>query len=263
MSLLRLSGIIPSMRRAYLDEVFTSIQGEGPHVGERQVFVRFLGCDLRCSYCDTQAARKRSKSSDESPECRVQKSPHGTDSENVPNPVESTNLSRICTRLTVPALKRPVLSLTGGEPLLQAAFLREWLPSERTHNTIYLETCGIHHEEMELLRDLVDIVSMDVKLPSATGLGPYWREHRLFIHAASGIELFVKAVVTIDTTMEHVREAATLVAGADRSIPLIIQPASGTAAPSAEKLLRLQEAVLELVADVRIIPQVHKMLKMP
>ncbi|MGE4653124.1 MAG: 7-carboxy-7-deazaguanine synthase QueE, partial [Myxococcota bacterium] len=38
---------------ANLVEVFSSIQGEGPHVGASTVFVRFGGCDLRCAWCDS------------------------------------------------------------------------------------------------------------------------------------------------------------------------------------------------------------------
>ena len=34
-------------------EKFTSINGEGTRAGELAVFVRFKGCNLRCSYCDT------------------------------------------------------------------------------------------------------------------------------------------------------------------------------------------------------------------
>ncbi len=34
-------------------EIFTSINGEGQKAGEAAVFVRFVGCNLRCSYCDT------------------------------------------------------------------------------------------------------------------------------------------------------------------------------------------------------------------
>jgi len=38
-------------------EIFSSFQGEGTLVGRRQIFIRFAGCPLRCSYCDTPEAR--------------------------------------------------------------------------------------------------------------------------------------------------------------------------------------------------------------
>lgn len=37
-------------------EIFESINGEGMRAGELAVFVRLCGCNLRCSYCDTQWA---------------------------------------------------------------------------------------------------------------------------------------------------------------------------------------------------------------
>ena len=43
--------------KANVYEVFDSIQGEGPYVGTRQVFVRFQGCPLTCVYCDSTSAK--------------------------------------------------------------------------------------------------------------------------------------------------------------------------------------------------------------
>ncbi|MBP2640016.1 MAG: radical protein [Firmicutes bacterium] len=37
-------------------EIFTSLQGEGFHMGKGATFIRLAGCNLRCSWCDTQAA---------------------------------------------------------------------------------------------------------------------------------------------------------------------------------------------------------------
>ncbi len=39
-----------------VNEIFYSIQGESTYAGERCVFVRLTGCNLRCTYCDTEYA---------------------------------------------------------------------------------------------------------------------------------------------------------------------------------------------------------------
>ena len=39
-----------------INEIFYSIQGESTYAGERCVFVRLTGCNLRCAYCDTEYA---------------------------------------------------------------------------------------------------------------------------------------------------------------------------------------------------------------
>lgn len=250
------------MEKAFLEEVFASLQGEGPWVGQRQVFVRFRGCDLRCRYCDTPEAVKDPAGSRELP-CRAQVSPASLGREDLPNPVDPPMLTRLCDRLAVAGPARPLLSLTGGEPLLQAAFLHEWLPIVRQRYRIYLETSGVHAGALASLAGLVDIVSMDIKLPTSTGQGPRWEDHRRFLAAAAGSGLFVKVVVTKDTSIADLREAVRLVADHDRSVPFIIQPASGPFAPDGSSLLQRQAEALRFLEDVRVIPQVHKVLLVP
>jgi len=248
------------MINAMIDEVFASVQGEGPWVGQRHIFVRFIGCDLSCAYCDTPIAVKSAPGTGAG-NCRAQVSPGSFERESVPNPLTPERLTGICARLRVPGLSRPVLSLTGGEPLLHVTFLREWLPAARKTFRIYLETSGVHHAEMRSLAGLVDVVSMDIKLPSATGQRPCWDEHRNFLTATEGIERFVKSVVSGSTLPEEILEAARLVAEQDRTVPFIIQPASGPLAPRVESLILFQDIALDILEDVRVIPQVHKILK--
>ena len=42
-------------------EIFSSIQGEGPVVGYKQLFIRFCNCNLKCNYCDTEFDKTNSE----------------------------------------------------------------------------------------------------------------------------------------------------------------------------------------------------------
>src|SRR5450759_4002872 len=123
------------MKNARVHEIFTSIQGEGPWIGQRHIFVRFVGCDIRCRYCDTPAAVQKADEA-ASLSCRVQISPGSRTCGQTPNPVPPQALTAFCSRLIIPGPSRPVISLTGGEPLLHASFLEEWLPTVRSVFTV-------------------------------------------------------------------------------------------------------------------------------
>jgi len=73
-----------------INEIFTSIQGETSFAGLPFTFVRLTGCNLRCSYCDTQDAYE------ESSDC---------------------SLDEIVTEVKKRSV--PQVVITGGEPLLQ------------------------------------------------------------------------------------------------------------------------------------------------
>ena len=128
---------------------------------------------------------------------------------------------------------------------------------------LYLETSGIHYDAMKSIGNLVDVVSIDFKLPSATGLRPYWDEHRRFLDAARGKTLYVKVVVTRDTREADILTSARIIADFDRSTVLVIQPAGGLLAPESTLLMNFQDAALGIIEDVRVIPQAHTMLNVP
>jgi 7-carboxy-7-deazaguanine synthase len=234
-------------------EVFSSLQGEGPRVGERHLFVRFQDCELSCKFCDTPQSFVVNKF------CRVEAPPFSKRFRNLPNPLTAYQLTDI-----VLEYDDRILAVTGGEPLQKAPFLREWLPSVRPRYRVLLETAGVHASEFRDIAELIDIVALDVKLPSATGMHPWWREHETFLRAARGKELYVKVVVTSETATEDLRRAMALVAAVDPAIPFILQPASAfsrfRAVPAIEQVASWQTLAQTALQDVRVIPQMHKQL---
>ena len=95
---------------------------------------------------------------------------------------------------------------------------------------------------------------MDIKLPSATGR-ELWEKHRRFLRV-SGRKAFVKVVITRQTRATEIIRAADLIGGCGSSIPLVLQPAGR----AANKLLEFQELAGRKIGDVRVIPQIHKIL---
>ena len=238
---------------ADITEIFSSIQGEGPHAGERMTFVRFAHCSLGCRYCDTPRGPCRSES------LSVESPPRSERFEKRPNPVGASELCEI-----LADFDDDTISVTGGEPLEQASFLAHWLPSIAHSRRILLETNGTEADALDLVLPFVHVISMDIKLPSSTGVRPLWAEHRAFLEkaAASRREMYVKIVVTSETSDRDVGEAIALVAGTNKYIPVVIQPASPTLSFHAPATAERIEAVTRLfcawLPDVRIIPQMHK-----
>ena len=242
---------------AYIVEVFSSIQGEGLTCGERQIFIRFAGCNLHCAYCDTDYARENPA------RCTVERT-CGGDVTDAPNPVSVEHLVEIVRALNVPEGIHHSIALTGGEPLLHGEFLREFLPANRANGIrSQLETNGALPERLEQIINLVDSVSMDIKIKSSTGEEGQWETNRRFLQIAHRKPVWVKVVVSAETTTEEITRAASVVASVHPGIPLIIQPVTPNGKVHAcpgPLLLCLQKAARKILHTVRVIPQLHKLL---
>jgi 7-carboxy-7-deazaguanine synthase len=216
-----------------VNEIFTSIQGEGTRAGAPCTFVRFTACDLRCVYCDTEHAF------------------HGG---------RPMDIAAIASEVAARAV--PLVCVTGGEPLLQrdiVPFLEVLL--ERGH-TVLLETGG-HRSLAEVPREVVRIV--DVKTPGAfrPGWPPEYARSEAFVahhfcysnldHLAPHDEL--KFVVTdradFDWACAFIREHGL----AGRAAALHISPSWGVV-----PLPAVVDWVLSESLPLRLNVQLHKFI---
>ncbi|MEK7381867.1 MAG: 7-carboxy-7-deazaguanine synthase QueE [Elusimicrobiota bacterium] len=222
--------------RARMIEVFSSLQGEGLRVGERQIFVRLGGCNLHCDYCDEP------------------------DTIDIPSgKVESAGFVKSAIARLDRGHRHRCVSWTGGEPLLHPAFLAplmRWVRARGLKN--YLETNGTLSAAMRALAPLCDVVAMDMKLPSSTGRAT-WDLHRAFLEEAPR-GTFVKVVLTARSTEAEWRRVLALLRGAQRRLPLVLQPATamhGADTIPPKRCLRFESMARRVVRDVIIVPQWH------
>lgn len=241
----------------YLSEVFASFEGEGDRVGMPVVFVRLAGCNLACSYCDTVDARGRTETATLY---------LGKRESQVANPMSPHKVSDIIGGSFAEYLD---VRFTGGEPLMQAAFVGEVAARLGDMGLgLHLETNGTLAAEMEGLRHLFDTVTMDIKLPSTQEGRDLHREHAEFLRVLAGgpsaSMALVKIVVTPECADDEVAAALRLVADVSRHVPVFLQPEFDETGPvvTGERMMKLMKAGAGLLDDVRISLQIHKVLRM-
>ncbi len=227
------------MKTAKISEIFLSYQGEGPYASSRQLFIRFYGCNRTCIFCDT-----------------------------MPESYKTFTKDNLMGNVLDFGDDYNELVLTGGEPLLFADFLGDFLKLFRSYrkNRVYLETNGTFPDALDRIVDMVDIVSMDFKLPSSTeAVDDIWPLHEEFARIAEKKELITKAVITAGTTMDDIKRMGSVLKGLKRTPDIVLQPVT----PEDDRVKEADDEMLlyfkkylekETQMDVMILGQLHKCL---
>ncbi len=118
-----------------VNEIFYSIQGESTYAGLPCIFVRLTGCNLRCSYCDTQYAYTDGK-----------------------------NLTLTEIQDCVSKYDCSLIEITGGEPLLQSQVIDLSRNFFEQGKTVLIETNGTQNID-RLPEPVIRIV--DFKCPGS------------------------------------------------------------------------------------------------
>ncbi|MGH0034694.1 MAG: 7-carboxy-7-deazaguanine synthase QueE [Myxococcota bacterium] len=248
-------------------EIFSSYQGEGPYVGASTLFVRLAGCDLRCAWCDSPETWRPSS------RARAETRRGSGEFDPAASPIGAAELAGHLERLE--AGRHRFVSITGGEPLLQPEAVLAIAEVVRgLGGRVFLETHGLCANAMARVAGAVDVVSMDWKLASDVRRAseprrgtpePFHAEHTRFLEAARAAgEVNVKLVLTRASRDDEIDEVVRRIAGIDPAVPLILQPVTpfGAVVESVlpERLLGWQRRAEQTLADVRIIPQTHKLV---
>lgn len=246
-------------KAGYLSEVFVSFQGEGSWVGKHQLFIRLAGCKRDCEYCDTSWSRAAK------PKYWLLR--HGLKHTlRAPNPVTAPGLLPRLKKLLAASSAVHSIALTGGEPTEQPEFLDQLITTlKRNLNNveILLETNGLEDNFKIKNLNLVDFVSLDIKLPSATRQSVLFSHYRQILPRFPQKQGCIKIVFGPGSTKAELSTAASLAWKYKPAWDLFLQPVTGISwgrPRLAVKLAKLSQAALAVHSQARLLPQIHPIL---
>lgn len=168
-----------------VNEIFTSIEGEGKRAGALVNFVRLAGCNLRCSYCDTTYALS-------------------------PTAGKLQSVDDIIAQLKATGIKK--VTITGGEPLihpniyffLQALVTREFEVNVETNGSIDLALCS------KIFDGTNSFITMDAKCPTS---GVSWAniiENQKYLQTKDVIKFVVGSEEDLNYMMNYIKNIRAL-----------------------------------------------------
>lgn len=155
-------------------EIFKSIQGEGLTMGVPTVFVRAVGCNLRCAWCDTMYSMEGG------------------------------------TEMTVSEIMEKIgdcrtVCVTGGEPMLQKDIYELFGALLSAGKRVVLETNG-SVDLKDVPNDPLMMISMDIKCPSS-GMGDRMLSSNLqYLSKKDQLKFIIKDQSDFDYAVKYLRD---------------------------------------------------------
>ena len=201
-------------------ELYTSLQGEGSHVGLPCFFIRTSICDIRCTWCDTPQALGKGK---------------------------WISLEELLSRIPE---EMPLVQITGGEPLVQKKKiieLIEILEKAPYKKKILLETGG--HLSLEGIPEKTHIV-MDIKLPSSKEDKYPFEKNFIYLKNTDEIKFVISDRLDFDTAINWIEKY-----NLENKYQLLFSPNWDILEPS-----RLATWLLDVRFFIRLQLQIHKVI---
>jgi len=233
-----------------LFEIFTSLEGEGILYGTKTLFVRLAGCPFTCFYCDTK--------------------------ESLPlDSGQEYELTEACQQIDKHLEKKTYkVNFTGGDPLIQAEAVAELAKHvQKKHIPTYLESSCFDAKKFNLVLPYIDFVKIELKTKDSEFVDA--KHYSTLIENAlqclkSAIKskkpTYIKIVVSAKTELESFESLVKQIFETVNSKDLkgfIIQPTYGIAEPTLHKLLSFYDVVYQFYNEVRVVPQLHKLIGAP
>jgi len=231
-------------------DIFPSNEGEGILYGTKTLFVRLAGCPYTCFYCDTLDALPL----DSGIEYSI---------------TEACDL--IDNNLQDNTYK---VNFTGGEPLIQYEAVNELAKHVKSRGLpTYLESACFDSKKFLYVLPSIDFVNIEFKTIDSDFIDekhyPIQIKNTLECLKAA-IEAkkttYIKIVISSKTELSSFAELRDqifkIISKKDIS-GFIIQPTTGLSEPTLEQLLVFYDAVYPYYEEVRVVPQLHKIISAP